>query len=281
VEAADEVVQERLQTLCPGMAFAGPPWGAEPSAPFAGEKTSFEEDRALRIAAVSDIHVSTRSENVYELLAEAADRADVLLLCGDVTDRGLPDEAETLARELRRARIPVLAVMGNHDCESDHEQEIKKILADAGAHVLDGNSCEIDSVGFAGVKGFGGGFGRRALAAFGEQAMKAFVQESLNEMLKLETALSRLSSERRVVLLHYAPIQETVEGEPAEIFPFLGSSHLEEPLNRYEVSMAFHGHAHRGKPVGKTHTGIPVYNVAEPVLKNAFPGKVPLQIVEI
>lgn len=235
----------------------------------------------MRIAAVSDIHVSPRSESIYRLLAEASERADVLLLCGDITDRGLPEEADTLARELRSIRIPVLAVMGNHDCESDHEGQIKEILCNAGVHVLDGSSYELDGVGFAGVKGFGGGFGRRALAAFGEPAMKAFVQEAVSEMLKLEAALCRLSSERRIVLLHYAPIQQTVDGEPAEIFPFLGSSHLEEPLNRFEVTMAFHGHAHRGKPEGKTHAGIPVYNVAMPVLANAFPDQPPLRIVEV
>ncbi len=241
-----------------------------------------EQDHRVRIAATSDIHVtSTRSESIHALLTEASDKADVLLLCGDLTDRGRPEEAEVLARDVRSIRIPVLAVLGNHDFDSDHEHEIQKILCDAGVHVLDGHACEIRGVAFAGVKGFGGGFGRRALASFGERTLKAFVQESLNEMLKLEAVLSRLSQERRVVLLHYAPIQETVEGEPPEIFPFLGSSHLEEPLDRFEVTMVFHGHAHRGKPEGKTRTGIPVYNVAEPVLRRAMPDELPLRIVEV
>ncbi len=234
----------------------------------------------MKIAAVSDIHVSTRSHSLQSLLTEA-EKADVLLLCGDVTNRGLPEEAQALARELRSSRIPVVAVLGNHDCESGQDHQVREILADAGVHMLDGDSCDIAGVGFAGVKGFGGGFGRRALAAFGERAMKAFVQESLTEMLKLEAALCRLSNEQRIVLLHYAPIQETVEGEPPEIFPFLGSSHLEEPLDRFEVSMVFHGHAHRGKPEGKTHTGIPVYNVAQCLLKSVLHGQPPLRIVDL
>lgn len=234
----------------------------------------------MRIAAVSDIHVSTRSQSIQSFLS-AAENCDVLLLCGDITNRGLPEEAQVLARELRSSSIPVVAVLGNHDFESGQAHQVCEILADAGVHMLDGDSCEIAGVGFAGVKGFGGGFGRCALAAFGEQAMKSFVQESLSEMLKLESALCRLSSPQRVVLLHYAPIQETVEGEPLEIFPFLGSSHLEGPLDRFEVSMVFHGHAHRGKPEGKTHSGIPVYNVAEHLLKSVLHGQPPLRIVEL
>jgi Icc-related predicted phosphoesterase len=235
----------------------------------------------LRVAAVGDIHFGPRSESIHGLLAHADANADVLLLCGDVTSHGLPEEAEALARELRSVRVPILAVLGNHDFESNQPKEVSEILADAGVKMLDGDSVEIAGVGFAGVKGFGGGFGRRALAAFGEPAMKVFVRESLEEMLKLESALARIKAERRVVLLHYAPIQATVEGEPPDIFPFLGSSHLEEPLNRYEVTAAFHGHAHLGHPEGRTQTGIPVYNVAEHVLRAANPKAPPLKIVEI
>jgi Icc-related predicted phosphoesterase len=240
-----------------------------------------ETNGRLRVAAVGDIHFGPRSESIQGLLAHAAQHADVLLLCGDVTNRGLPEEAEALARELRGVKVPVLLVLGNHDFESDHQREVSDILANAGVKVLDGDSVEIQGVGFAGVKGFGGGFGRRALASFGEPSIKAFVRETLEEMLKLEAALARLKTERRVVLLHYSPIQETVEGEPADIFPFLGSSHLEEPLNRYEVTVAFHGHAHLGRPEGKTREGIPVYNVAEHVLKAANPTAPPLKIVEV
>jgi Icc-related predicted phosphoesterase len=245
------------------------------------ENAMSETNGRLRIAAVADIHFGPRSESLQALLTHAAHHADVLLLCGDITNRGLPEEAEALARELRTTKIPVLAVLGNHDFESDRQKEVTEILADAGVKMLDGDSVEVQGVGFAGVKGFGGGFGKRALASFGEPSMKAFVRETLDEMLKLEAALARLKTERRVVLLHYSPIQETVEGEPPDIFPFLGSSHLEEPLNRYEVTAAFHGHAHLGRPEGKTREGIPVYNVAEHVLKAANPGAPPLRIMEV
>lgn len=240
-----------------------------------------ESNGPLRVAAVGDIHFGPRSESIQGLLAHATHHADVLLLCGDVTNRGLPEEAEALARELRSIKLPVLAVLGNHDYETDHPKEVSDILCNAGVQVLDGDSVEVHGVGFAGVKGFGGGFGKRALAAFGEPSMKAFVRETLDEMLKLEAALARLKTETKVVLLHYAPIQQTVEGEPADIFPFLGSSHLEEPLNRYEVTVAFHGHAHLGHPEGKTREGIPVYNVAEHVLRALQPDAPPLKIIEL
>jgi len=240
-----------------------------------------ESNGRLRVAAVGDIHFGPRSEPIQGLLTHASQNADVLLLCGDITNRGLPEEAEALARELRSVKLPVLGVLGNHDYETDHAKEVSEILCDAGVRMLDGDTTEIQGVGFAGVKGFGGGFGKRALAAFGEPSMKAFVRETLEEMLKLEAALARLKTETKVVLLHYAPIQETVEGEPPDIFPFLGSSHLEEPLNRYEVTVAFHGHAHLGRPEGKTRSGIPVYNVAEHVLKATNPHAPPLKIVEL
>ena len=161
-------------------------------------------------------------------------------------------------------KIPILAVLGNHDYESGNAEEVKKILTEARVRVLDGDAVEIHGVGFAGVKGFGGGFGRRTLEPWGEDATKAFVQEAVSEALKLESALARLRTPQRVAVLHYAPIEATVEGEPREIFPFLGSSRLEEPLNRYGVTVAFHGHAHRGAPEGRTSAGIPVYNVAMP-----------------
>ncbi len=238
-------------------------------------------DGVVRVAAVADIHFGPRSESLQPLLAHAAQHADVLLLCGDITNRGLPEEAEALAKELRTVKVPVLAVLGNHDFESNQHKEVTEILNQAGVKMLDGDSVEINGVGFAGVKGFGGGFGKRALASFGEPSIKAFVHETLDEMLKLEAALARLKTEAKVVLLHYSPIQATVEGEPADIFPFLGSSHLEEPLNRYEVTAAFHGHAHLGHAEGKTRDGIPVYNVAEHVLRAAQPNAIPLKIIDI
>lgn len=237
----------------------------------------------LRIAAVGDIHVSKHSVGKFQpLFAQISDSADVLVLCGDFTDYGLPDEARILARELSASvKIPVIAVLGNHDYESDKQDEIRQILSDAGANVLDGEVVEVHGVGFAGVKGFAGGFGRGALGPWGEHAIKRFVQEAVDEALKLEAALARLRTQRRVAILHYAPIRATVEGEPPEILPYLGSSRLEEPINRYRVNAVFHGHAHRGAPEGRTATGIPVYNVAMPLLARLNPNRPPFLILEL
>jgi Icc-related predicted phosphoesterase len=237
----------------------------------------------LRIAAVGDIHVSKSSQGAFQpLFAQITNTADVLVLCGDFTDYGLPEEARILAKDLTASvKIPVVAVLGNHDFESGHQDEISKILSDAGVTVLDGGATEVHGVGFAGVKGFAGGFGRGALGPWGEQVIKTFVQEAVNESMKLESALARLRTPRRVAILHYSPIRGTVEGEPPEIFPYLGSSRLEEPINRYRVNAVFHGHAHRGSPEGRTATGVPVYNVAMPLLARANPDRPPYLIVEL
>jgi Icc-related predicted phosphoesterase len=236
----------------------------------------------IRLAAVADLHCArTSSGDLASLFTEAASQADVLLLGGDLTDYGLPDEARLLARDLSGVKIPILAVLGNHDFESGHEAEVVKILVEAGVQMLDGDSVEVNGVGFAGVKGFGGGFGRRTLEPWGEAATKAFVHEAVAEALKLERALARLRTPQRVALLHYSPIEATVEGEPRELFPFLGSSRLEEPLNRYEVTVAFHGHAHRGAPEGRTSAGIPVFNVAMPLLRRVLSDALPVRILEI
>jgi Icc-related predicted phosphoesterase len=237
----------------------------------------------VRIAAVGDIHVSKTSQGQFQpLFAQINNSADVLLLCGDFTDYGLPEEAKILARELTSAvKIPVIAVLGNHDYEGGKEDEIAKILQEAGVKVLDGEATEVHGIGFAGVKGFCGGFGRGALGPWGERAIKHFVQEAVDESLKLEAALARLRTSRRVAVLHYAPVRGTVEGEPIEIFPWLGSSRLEEPINRYRVSAVFHGHAHRGTPEAKTSTGVPVYNVAMPLLARTQPDRPPFLIVEL
>jgi Icc-related predicted phosphoesterase len=237
----------------------------------------------LRIAAIGDLHISKNSQGRFQpLFAQISDSADVLVLCGDFTDYGLPDEARILARELTTSvKIPIVAVLGNHDYESDKQDEVRQILSDAGVNVLDGEVVEIHGVGFAGVKGFAGGFGRGALGPWGEQAIKRFVQEAVDEALKLESALARLRTQRRVAVLHYAPIRATVEGEPPEILPYLGSSRLEEPINRYRVSAVFHGHAHRGSPEGRTSTGVPVYNVAMPLLARLNPDRPPFLILEL
>ena len=237
----------------------------------------------LRVAAIGDLHVSRQSQGAFQpLFAQITADADVLVLCGDFTDYGLPDEARVLARELTAAmKIPVLAVLGNHDYESGKQHEIREILTDAGVSVLDGEAIEIHGVGFAGVKGFCGGFGRGALGPWGEHVIKQFVQEAVDEALKLETALARLRTSQRVAVLHYSPIRATVEGEPPEIFPYLGSGRLEEPINRYRVNAVFHGHAHRGSPEGRTATGVPVYNVAMPLLARLHPDRPPYLVVEL
>jgi len=236
----------------------------------------------IRIAAVSDLHCTRTSEGAFQpLFNQVGSLADVLLLCGDLTDHGLPDEAKVFARELANVRIPMIGVMGNHDYHSGHAAEVEHILEATGLKILDGDDCVVEGIGFAGVKGFGGGFGRHTLEAWGEDAIKKFVYEAVEESLKLEKALARLGTSQRVAVLHYAPIQATVEGEPPAIFPFLGSSRLEEPVNRYGVSVVFHGHAHHGSPEGKTLAGIPVYNVSISLMCQAMGDQPPLRIVEL
>ena len=237
----------------------------------------------VNLAAIGDLHITKKSVGVWQpIFAQANERADVLLLLGDLTDYGLPEEAHILVNELARTvKIPILAVLGNHDYESGKQAEVKAILGEAGVVVLDGDSHEIGDIGFVGVKGFCGGFGRRTLEPWGEPMIKDFVREAVNEGMKLESGLARLRTRQRVALLHYAPIEGTVAGEPPEIFPFLGSSRLEEPLNRYAVAAVFHGHAHRGAPEGRTREGIPVYNVAAPLLRRLTPEAPPFRIVGI
>jgi Icc-related predicted phosphoesterase len=237
----------------------------------------------MRLAAVGDLHVKKTSQGqLAPLLAPVNDHADVLLLCGDLTDYGLKEEAVVLAKELAAAvRIPIVAVLGNHDYESGQQDEVCRILTEAGVRMLDGEAFEIQGVGIAGAKGFSGGFGRATLGAWGEPATKRFVQEAIDEALKLEAALARLRTERRVALLHYSPIRATVEGEPLEIMSYLGTSRLEEPLNRHPVDFVVHGHAHHGALEGRTSAGTPVYNVAMPLLLQKFPDRPPFRVVEL
>jgi Icc-related predicted phosphoesterase len=236
----------------------------------------------VRIAAVGDLHCTKTSHGVFQpLLSKVMEVADILALCGDLCDYGTADEAHVLARELQAVKVPIVGVLGNHDYESGQAEEIKKILSDAGVTILDGEATEILGIGFAGVKGFCGGFGRSTLGAWGEEATKAFVREAVTESLKLEAALARLRTEQRIALLHYAPIAGTIQGEPVEIFPYLGTSRLEEPLMRYPVTAVFHGHAHKGAPEGKTLNGVPVYNVAMPLLRKLNPELSPFKVVEI
>jgi len=237
----------------------------------------------MRLAAVGDLHYPRiPSDALQKLVVQASAQADVLLLCGDLTDYGRPEEARLLAKALTtHVQMPLLAVLGNHDYESGQPEEVRQILCDAGIIMLDGEECEIHGIGFVGVKGFAGGFGQYALQPWGEARTKHFVHEAVDEALKLESALARLRTPQRVALLHYAPIRDTVTGEAPEIFPFLGSSRLEEPLNRYAVTVVFHGHAHHGSPEGHTTGGIPVYNVAAPLLCKTFPDQPLFRIVEI
>jgi len=243
---------------------------------------TFERD-TLRIAAMADIHVKKATHAAFApIFEQMTGEADVLLLCGDLTDYGTAEEARNLARDITTSlRIPAIGVLGNHDFESDTQDEVVQILSDAGVTMLDGDSHEVHGVGFAGVKGFGGGFGRRALGAWGEKIIKDFVHESVEEALKLEKALTRLRTPQKIAVLHYSPIQATVTGEPPEILPFMGSSRLEEPIDRYRVTAVFHGHAHRGSPEGKTKGGAPVYNVAMPLLMATFPDRPPYRVVEV
>jgi Icc-related predicted phosphoesterase len=236
----------------------------------------------IRLAAVGDLHCrKAASGRLVPIFARAADEADVLVLCGDLTDYGTEEEAKLLAKELSGAgKIPIVGVLGNHDFESHRESAVREILSDAGVILLDGEACEVHGVGFAGVKGFAGGFGPGMLRPWGEPSIKAFVHEAVEEALKLECALGTLRTTHRIALLHYAPIEATVVGEPREIYPYLGTSRLEDSLHRYPVSMVFHGHAHHGTPEGQTSRGIPVYNVALPLLLRAQ-APAPFRLIEL
>jgi Icc-related predicted phosphoesterase len=237
----------------------------------------------VRVAAVADLHCGKGSQGALQpLFTRIAESADVVVMCGDLTDYGLPEEARVLAREVSGVlKVPIVGVFGNHDYESGHAEEVCRILGDAGIRILDGDSIEIAGLGFAGVKGFAGGFGDRALQSWGEPVLKQFVREAVEEALKLEGALARLRTPKRIAVLHYSPIRATVETEPAEILPFLGSSRLEDPINRYSAALVVHGHSHHGAPEGRTATGVPVYNVSLPMLRATFGDRPPFRLFEI
>ena len=238
--------------------------------------------RVVRIGAMADLHCTKDSlGQLQPLLAQAAALVDVLLLAGDLTDYGLPEEAQVLARELTAIKVPVVAVLGNHDYESGKQEEIRHVLTEAGVKILDGDAWEVMGVGIAGAKGFAGGFGRGTLGPWGEDVVKRFVHEAVGEALKLESALARLRMQQRIALLHYSPIEATVEGEPREIYPFLGCGRLAEPLSRYSVAAVFHGHAHRGSLEGKIGDKVPVYNVSLPLLRRSWPDQPPVKVVEV
>jgi len=226
----------------------------------------------IRLAAIGDLHVVETDEHRYrDLFAELSEAADVVALCGDLTNFGKTKEAEALASDLQACTIPIVGVLGNHDYECGQPDEVARILTDAGMIVLDEQATMVLGVGFAGVKGFIGGFDRGELGAFGETAIKTFVDEAINEARKLENQLRTLRTDRTVAVLHYAPVAETVAGEPEVIFPFLGSSRLANAVDRFDnVRAVVHGHAHRGSHRGATPRGVPVYNCAQYVVQAEF-----------
>jgi len=227
-----------------------------------------------RIAAVGDLHIGANDKGKWtDYFKAISAKADVLLIAGDLTDTGDESEAQVLAGELAACTIPVVAVLGNHDYEKGRHKLIRQIIQETrNVHILDGECTIINGIGFAGVKGFGGGFDGHMLSMFGEDEMKAFVQTGVDEALRLDRALARLDQEhpdiRKIALMHYSPVLETVVGESQEIYPFLGCSRLAEPLTRRKVVAAFHGHAHVGKLEGQIN-GLKVYNVAKPILSEA------------
>lgn len=239
--------------------------GARQNEPVAfGRRKEDRRGRTVRIAAVGDFHCGEKDGGMYrEAFARVNDEADILLLAGDLTRRGTPAEIDVVCGELRDVRVPILAVLGNHDHESGQPEKVNEALRARGVHLLDEAPFELNEhVGFAGVKGYMGGFGRYTLTAFGEQETKTFVSTTLDEVQKLEYSLRRLSTPIRVVLLHYAPIMETVMGEPEQIFPFLGNDRLLEPIERFRAAVVFHGHAHHGTFAGTSPAGVPVFNVS-------------------
>ena len=229
----------------------------------------------VRVAAVGDVHLGVESAGkLRPHFAHVAERADVLLLAGDLTRVGDPEEAAVLADELRDLAVPVVAVLGNHDHHSDAGDMVVKLLDDAGVTVLEGGTTTVDvdgtSLGIAGVKGFGGGFAGACGSEFGEPEMKAFMVHTREVATALEESLASLDTDVRVALLHYAPVEATLQGERLEIYPFLGSYLLAEAVDRAGADLVVHGHAHGGTERGVTSGGVPVRNVAQPVLRRSY-----------
>lgn len=231
--------------------------------------------KKIKIAAIGDLHVNKESASFYAgLFTEISKKADVLILCGDLTDQGTNEEAQILATDISLCKIPVVAILGNHDYHSDKQLEIKDILCSAGAHVLQGEEYVFEKEGkkyaFVGVKGFGGGFRPHMWGRFGEKEQKDFYDAVAPQVQDLENGLNKAQSidtDKVIVLTHFSPIRDTLKGELEELYAFLGSSKLEEVIDRYEVDIVFHGHSHFGCLQGKTLKGIPVYNASQEVVK--------------
>lgn len=229
----------------------------------------------IKVAAVGDVHVGPDVAGNYRARLDGlAGKADLLLVAGDLTRHGTPEEGRIAAAELRDVGVPVVAVLGNHDYHSNRQDDIAGELADAGVTVLEASGVVLDldgtSVGVAGGKGFGGGFAGRCASDFGEPEMKAFVRHTKDFAARLHTALEGLDAERRICLTHYSPVKDTLAGEPPEIYPFLGSYLLAEAIDATGVALAVHGHAHKGAEKGLTPGGVRVRNVALPVIQRAF-----------
>lgn len=229
----------------------------------------------IRVAAVGDVHVGVDSAGrLAPRLAGLADHADLFLLAGDLTHRGRPEEAKVLAEELRGVGVPTVAVLGNHDYHSDEQDAVTEVLEEAGIRVLEGEAAVLEvggrRLGIAGSKGFGGGFAGACASDFGEPEMKAFVRHSKERADALERALDSLGTDVRIALTHYAPVRDTLQGEPPELFPFLGSYLLAEAIDRAGCDLAVHGHAHRGTEQGVTAGGVTVRNVAQTVLRQGY-----------
>ena len=225
----------------------------------------------IRVAALGDVHFNTQSGGrLRPHLDEIADRVDVLLIAGDLTSLGTVAEAQVLADELAGYPVPSITVLGNHDFHADQQVGVAAAMAGAGVQVLDGTATTIDvgsaTVGVAGVKGFGGGFAGACGSDFGEPEMKAFMRHTKDVAARLREALTGLSADVTIALLHYAPVPETLEGERLEIWPFLGSHLLAEAIDESHCDLVLHGHAHAGTEEGKTPGGVPVRNVAQQVL---------------
>jgi Icc-related predicted phosphoesterase len=226
----------------------------------------------MRVAATADLHFTPqRYDALRDQFSRVGDEADVLVVAGDLTNYGQTEEMEPLANALVRLRVPVIVVLGNHDYENGKESDLMRMMTAEGIKVLDGSAYERDGVGFAGTKGFVGGFGRGMLTAFGEPEIKNFVRAGIDEAVKLERAMSQLRTTKRVVVLHYSPIAATVVGEAPEIYPFLGTSRLAEVIDRHGADLVLHGHAHNGRLDGSTTAGIAVHNVAITLLQARTP----------
>ncbi|HEY2859580.1 MAG TPA: metallophosphoesterase [Terracidiphilus sp.] len=222
----------------------------------------------MRLAAVADIHLKAEDhEKNVTAFSAVNELADVLVVAGDFTNHGMPDEMRVCLSVLESVHVPIVAVLGNHDHESGHQDELAGMLRVAGVHLLDGNCFEVGGMGFAGTKGFAGGFAPYELMPFGEHGIKTFVEVAEREAVKLDYSLEQLKTPLKIAITHYAPIKDTVVGEPEPIFPFLGSSRLQRALDKHKPALALHGHAHHGTFSGESKGGVRVCNVALSILR--------------